>query len=135
MREWASTAHTRAGVNCTACHEIPDGRAGTRAWQDRPGSASCGGCHGGERDGCLRGQHGSPLTPATARLPMKAGAAGKALDCDACHGAHAYDTARAAADACLGCHDDRHSRGFAATRHAEAFARERRGEAAPGTGV
>jgi hypothetical protein len=142
LREWAGTAHAQAGVNCTGCHDVRDEKTGTSAWQDHPGSASCGGCHGDEHDGFRRGQHGvrtalglSPLTPAMARLPMKGDAAGKKLDCEACHGAHTYDTARAAADACLGCHDDRHSRSWPATRHAQAFQKEQRGEAAPGTGV
>jgi hypothetical protein len=142
VREWASTAHAKAGINCTACHELRDAATGMTEWKDKPGSASCGGCHGAEHEGFRRGQHGvrtalglTPLTPAMARLPMKADAGARVLDCDACHGAHAYDTARAAADACLGCHDDRHSRGWSATRHALAWSRERRGEAAPGTGV
>jgi hypothetical protein len=66
---------------------------------------------------------------------MKADAGNRALGCESCHGAHGYDTRRAAADACLGCHDDRHSRGWATTRHALAFRKEQAGAAAPGTGV
>ncbi|MFT3770821.1 MAG: cytochrome c3 family protein [Minicystis sp.] len=142
LREWASTAHARAGVNCRGCHEVRDPASGANVWKNKPGSASCGGCHGGEQASFRRGQHGirtevglSPLTPAMARLPMKAEAGNRALDCESCHGAHAYDTARAAADACLVCHDDRHSRGWATTRHALAFRRERSGATAPGTGV
>jgi hypothetical protein len=129
-------------VNCKACHEVPCGAGGAIAWKDHPGDASCGACHGGEQEGFRSGQHGvrtalglSPLTPAMARLPMHADAAGRALGCESCHGAHTYDTRRAAADACLGCHDDRHSRGWATTRHALAFRKEERGEGAPGTGV
>ncbi|APR78436.1 NrfA-putative nitrite reduction protein [Minicystis rosea] len=142
MHAWSTTAHARGGVGCKACHDVRDAATGTRAWKDHPGTASCEGCHGGEHASFLRGQHGvrtavglSPLTPAMARLPMKPEARGRTLDCESCHGAHAYDTARAAADACLGCHDDRHSRGWATTRHALAFRREQSGAAAPGTGV
>lgn len=138
VRGWAESGHARAGVNCTACHGGPGGGA----WRDHPGGDACRGCHDDEREGFLHGQHGvrvavglSPLTPAMARLPMKPDAAARPLDCEACHGAHAYDTSRAAADACLGCHDDRHSRGWTASRHAVAFRREQRGEADPGTGV
>jgi hypothetical protein len=142
VREWAGTAHARGGVNCTACHEARDPATGMSEWRDHPGTASCTGCHGDEHDGFARGQHGvrgavglSPLTPAQARLPMKPAVAGHALGCESCHGAHAYDLTRAAATACLGCHDDRHSRGWASTRHALAFRREVEGPAAAGTGV
>jgi hypothetical protein len=112
------------------------------AWKDRPGSASCGGCHAEEQEGFSRSQHGvraavglSPLTPAMARLPMLAEARDRALGCESCHGAHAYDRRRAQADACLGCHDDRHSRGWSASRHGRAFRLEQHGAAEPDTGV
>ena len=141
VREWASTAHARAGVNCTHCHETR-GSDGFLRWRDKPGDASCGGCHGDERDGFLRGAHGVrasvgllPLRPSTARLPMKAASHTRALGCESCHGAHGYDTKSAAVEACLGCHDDPHSRGYSATRHARAWQRERRGELAEGSGV
>lgn len=141
VREWAATAHAAAGVNCTACHEVR-AATGRAEWRDRPGSASCGGCHAGEREGFLRSAHGvreavglSPLTPAMARLPMKADAAAHTLGCESCHGAHAYDTRRAAVDACLGCHDDAHSRGYTSSRHAVARRREQSGAAPAGSGV
>jgi hypothetical protein len=142
VREWLGSAHARAGVSCGQCHDVRDPATGMAEWMDRPGGASCGGCHAGEEAGFKSGKHGvreavglTPLTPAMARLPMRGEALGRALGCDACHAAHAYDTARASVEACLGCHDDRHSRAYWATRHAAAWQKERRGEAAPGTGV
>ena len=145
VRAWAGSGHGRAGVSCTRCHGAQDGEArtvATPAWKDRPGSASCGGCHAQEEEGFLHGRHGmrtaaglSPLSPAMARLPMRPEARDAPLGCEACHGAHAYDTRRAAVEACLGCHDDRHSRAYPASRHALLWEREVAGSGAPGTGV
>jgi hypothetical protein len=111
-------------------------------WRDHPGAASCGGCHAGEHAGFLRGVHGArasvglgPLTPAEARLPMRGDAKDRPLDCEACHGAHAYDTTLAAVEACVRCHDDGHSRACATTRHARARGRELGGAAPRGSGV
>ena len=129
--DWLASAHARSGVNCTRCHDIRDARTGMTEWKDRPGGASCGGCHAGEEEGFTRSQHGvrgalglSPLTPAMARLPMRAEAGGRALGCESCHAAHAYDRGVAQAEACLGCHDDRHSRGWSSSRHGLAWKRE-----------
>jgi hypothetical protein len=112
------------------------------AWKDHPGSAGCPRCHAAAAAGFDHGPHGMraaaglpPLTPALARLPMRPEARDTPLGCDTCHPAHAYDTRRAAVEACLGCHDDRHSRGYRATRHALLWAREVSGRGAPGTGV
>jgi hypothetical protein len=93
-------------------------------------------------EGFGHGQHGmrtaaglSPLTPSMARLPMRREAADKPLGCESCHPAHAFDPRAAAVSACLGCHDDRHSRAYRVSRHAAVWEREVLGAAAPGTGV
>jgi Cytochrome c3 len=142
VRAWEGSAHARAGIACTPCHGVPEGATGMIEWKDQPGSASCKGCHAAEEEGFAHSQHGvrpaaglSPLVPAMARLPMRPEARAEPLGCDACHGAHAYDTRRAAVDACLGCHDDKHSRAYRASRHFLLWEREVAGEAAPGTGV
>lgn len=141
-REWAGTSHARGGVNCTHCHVVRDGESGAPGWKDRPGDASCGGCHGSALTGFLRGQHGvraalgiPPLRPSMARLAMKAESRDRTLGCESCHGAHAYDTAKGAVEACLACHDDAHSRGYLASRHAVAWRREQTGAAPAGSGV
>ncbi len=142
VRAWEASAHARAGVTCAGCHVAGEGGAGMLAWNDRPGRALCASCHAEEERGFLHGKHGmrlaaglSPATPALATLPMKPAARAKTLGCTSCHGAHDLDTARAAVEACLGCHDDRHSRAYEASRHFLAWRAEREGEAAPGTGV
>ena len=141
VKAWEGSAHAVAGVSCAACHGVEDA-TGMIEWRDRPGGASCGRCHAHEEEGFLHSRHGmrqaaglSPLVPAMARLPMRPEARDTPLGCDACHPAHAYDTRRAAVDACLGCHDDRHSRGYRSSRHFLLWQRETSGDAAPGTGV
>jgi predicted CXXCH cytochrome family protein len=122
---WRASAHSDAGVGCADCH-APGARA----------EASCARCHGFEDETFRGGKHGvrravglPDLTPADSRLPMKAGAHGT-LWCGTCHDPHSGDTRRAAVDACLGCHDDGHSRAYAASPHARTLARSR-GEERP----
>jgi len=76
-----------------------------------------------------------PMSVAEARIPMKPDAAHRDLSCSSCHDPHSADLAPARVDACLGCHDDRHSRSYEGTPHHETYLAEIRGEAAPGTGV
>jgi hypothetical protein len=122
---WRGSAHADAGVGCFECHA-----------PEAPAEASCSRCHGFEDATFRTGKHGvrravglPDLSPADARLPMKPGAAGR-LGCGACHEPHSADTRRAAVDACLGCHDDRHSLAFAASPHARTLLHSR-GEERP----
>jgi hypothetical protein len=59
-----------------------------------------------------------PMRVGDARRRMKAVVSDRTLGCTSCHGAHAFDTRRAAVDACLGCHDDEHSRSYSTSKHA-----------------
>jgi len=142
LHDWVDTAHARAGINCADCHNVENPVTRTLAWTDRPGHAACAKCHQDETEGFLAGKHGmrlaqnlTPMTPAQARLPMKAGAAHRDLSCVSCHGAHRFDTRPAAMDSCLGCHDDAHSRAYQASPHFALWQDELAGKAAPGTGV
>ena len=90
----------------------------------------------------MAGRHGVRLaqdlvamSPAEARIPMHAEAAGRSLGCISCHTAHRFDTADAAVSACLGCHDDQHSRAYQDSPHHILWRRERAGELPPGSGV
>ncbi len=118
---WRRSAHAGLDVGCASCHE----RSGRLVL--RPGREFCQGCHAFEVDTFLSGKHGlrarlglPALRPRDARLPMKpeAMAGPHRLDCTACHDPHSVDTRPAATRACLGCHDDRHSRSFAVSPHA-----------------
>jgi hypothetical protein len=139
---WAGSAHARAGVNCRDCH-APANADGTRAvWRDRPDHAVCAGCHAREQQGFEAGRHGMrlarqlpPMRPELARQPMKPDAHGRELGCTSCHGAHAFDTRRAAAEACVECHDDRHSRAYVDSPHAHLWRAEQTGRGAAGSGI
>jgi hypothetical protein len=134
---WAGTAHARAGVNCSACHR----EATTASWIAAPAADTCGACHALERASFGLGKHGmrseaglAPMTPTLARLPMRR-VVDTALGCTTCHGAHELSVRRAAVDACLSCHNDRHSLAYEDSRHAELWRLEVSGQAPPGSGV
>ncbi len=134
--EWFSSSHAHGGVNCRDCH------VAAGAWTDHPDTAACGECHAREHDGFLAGKHGmriarklSPMRVAQARQPMRAKAAHETLGCTSCHASHGFDTQHAAADACLACHDDDHTRSWAASPHAALWQAEVQGRAPAGGGV
>jgi hypothetical protein len=137
--DWATTAHARAGVNCTDCH---GGKTGTAAWVENPGFESCKECHDREVAGFLGGKHGmrlaqdlSPMKPGMARIPMHEDAAHRELSCVSCHTDHRFDTRTAAVDACMACHADEHTRNYVNSPHYELWQKEVSGIAEPGTGV
>ncbi|MFK7897947.1 MAG: cytochrome c3 family protein [Myxococcota bacterium] len=135
--EWVSSGHADSGVNCRDCHaqESSD-------WVDRPEIAVCESCHALEHEGFIASRHGMRLaqglpkmTPGESRLPMQEAALDRKLDCNQCHGSHAYDTRFAAAEACQECHVDDHSMAYADSPHAALWERELAGEGPPGSGV
>jgi len=129
--EWSDTTHARAGVNCSDCHV-----AGEKPWSETVDPGACGRCHDAELRGFERGRHGmrhaadlSPMQPARSVLAMRDDASERSLDCAACHASHAFDVRRAAVEACLGCHEDDHSRAYPGSPHALAW------EKSDGSGV
>lgn len=123
LAAWEASAHARAAVNCSGCHVSADGK---NTWQDSVGTARCGDCHEAERDAFHASRHGmkeaaglGPMQVAAARAPMNASAGDRFVGCSSCHGAHGFDTRRAAVDACLECHADDHSRAYRSSRHYE----------------
>lgn len=141
-RNWSETAHAASGVNCSACHVIPEAQGGNGVWNDKPGSTACGQCHGIELEHFQQGKHGmrlrvglTPMTPANARLPMKTKASEKQLSCVSCHAAHRFDTTEAAVESCLSCHDDQHSIAYKQSKHYETWLQEQSGDLPEGSGV
>jgi hypothetical protein len=139
--DWFSTAHAKAGVNCSGCHVDAPADKEPR-WSDRPDHRACARCHSAEAKGFLAGKHGmrieqgiKPMTPGLARQPMKADVRDKPLVCTTCHSAHRFDTRQAAVEACMGCHDDTHTRAYKASSHYALWQRELAGAAPPGSGV
>lgn len=143
LDDWATTAHAGGGVNCSACHLKPD----SGAWLDKPGYERCADCHASESAAFVSGLHGmrldearlgralAPMRVRDARLPMRTDAAGATVTCGSCHGAHRFDTRRAAVEACLGCHDDTHSRAYVDSPHDRLRRLELAGRLPPGSGV
>jgi hypothetical protein len=142
LHDWAGTAHAKAGVNCTDCHEIEDQQAGGKRWSNDLDHSACLRCHAEEVGGFLGGKHGmrltrglTPMTPAQARLPMRSDAAHRELSCTSCHGAHDFSTRHASVDACLSCHNDSHSLAYTGSPHFKLWQAELNGTAAEGQGV
>ena len=141
-QDWLTTAHARAGVNCTACHSVKSEEQPIARWVDRPDHAVCTTCHASETEGFLESRHGmrlaqgmSPMTPEQGRLPMHAEAAGAELTCTTCHSAHRFDTRKAAFESCVSCHSDPHTQAYEGSPHHQLWVRELDGELAAGQGV
>lgn len=158
--DWLASAHAKGGVNCSGCHApgVKSKEEYATRWIDKPDHTVCATCHKDETATFSAGRHGmrlapglmsavdgplgltrkqplTPMRPELARLPMSAKAHGTDLTCTTCHGAHAFDTARAEVEACLGCHDDKHSRAYVGSPHETLAKAERDGAGVKGTGV
>lgn len=141
-KDWLTTAHANAGVNCSACHMQAPEQGAEKVWLENPDHNSCKSCHDMEVKHFVQGKHGMRLgvgldamSPAEARLPMKADALDKKLECNTCHAAHRYDVKAAAVDSCLTCHDDGHSRAYKQSSHYRLWKKELVGELPEGSGV
>ncbi len=137
LADWTETMHARAGVNCMGCH-----KSESSEWMSKPGMETCKKCHEGNVESFLQGLHGmrlasglSPLMPRMAELPMKPHSLHSELNCMACHDDHRFDTQFAAADACLTCHNDRHSLAYNGSSHEKLWRDELSGKGEAGTGV
>ena len=140
--DWLTTAHASSGVNCSACHMIQQSGDEEMSWVEKPDHRGCVQCHDMEVKHFMKGKHGmrlqaglSAMTPAEARLPMKADMADHALGCNSCHQAHRYKTDTAAVDACLACHNDEHSLAYKDSPHYTLWQKEQAGELPEGSGV
>jgi predicted CXXCH cytochrome family protein len=125
FQRWRVSLHAQRDVNCSECH------GQDASFHSFPEDSACTRCHTFETQSFHRGKHGarvavklSPLTPKDARRPMKQAAAKSAITCSTCHEPHSVDTRRAAVEACLGCHDDRHSKNFQGSKHEVLFSAE-----------
>lgn len=153
--DWAADAHAKNGVNCSGCHTR---KSAPKEWIASPGIETCKSCHANQARTFTEGRHGmrlrdglwashdgpfglfkasklTPMTPAQARLPMKAEAAHAELTCNTCHSAHTYDRAAAQVTACAGCHDDKHTKAYFASAHYDLFKKEVAGQVPRGSGV
>ena len=116
-KDWDNSSHALAGVNCQSCHHDKN-----KQWLDKPDQSFCKSCHKPEVKGFLAGKHGmrlkqelTAMSTDMARLSMTED--GHKLSCISCHKDHDFKTDYAAVEACLGCHNDQHSRAFKESRH------------------
>ncbi len=137
---WSASAHARNGINCSACHMssyVADDR-----WNKSPSEAVCKECHAKEQEGFLASRHGmrtaqemSAMSPSFARLAMKQKSHEQSLSCHSCHDSHRYNTVEAAVEACIGCHDDKHTLAYKASPHYQLWQQELAGTLPEGSGV
>ena len=59
----------------------------------------------------------APISPGESHLAFHEESLNASHGCNACHGAHNYETTFAAKDACLSCHKDEHSLSFESSKH------------------
>ncbi|MEM9266491.1 MAG: cytochrome c3 family protein [Cyanobacteria bacterium P01_F01_bin.13] len=123
--QWRGSVHALNDVNCASCHQNEE----TQEFVAVPNHESCQSCHEQSTDTFLLSKHGirllegkPALTPAMARLPMQHDAMQKQMNCNACHDVHTANTVEASVDACLTCHNDKHSLNYKNSKHAELFA-------------
>lgn len=115
-------------------------------WIEKPQVAQCEKCHQSEVAGFKQGKHGmrlavgdtaglgiidtflenndsnkstdmAPITPRESHLQFHNEALDAAQGCNACHGAHSFDTQQASVESCLACHKDEHSLSYEASPH------------------
>jgi len=135
---WETSSHAKAGVNCGNCH-----RANTnQPWRRFPPIENCESCHAREvksfklsRHGMRTAQKLTPMKTSTARLPMHKNNKHSSLSCNSCHTAHDYKTSQSGLEACMACHDDKHTKNYKDSKHYALVLSERAGKSPKGSGV
>jgi len=124
LQQWQNNRHAKGGVNCRKCHTTEETKNNNSNWLNKPNISTCKKCHKEEAKGFLSGLHGMRLkqslpamSPADARQKMKKEAPTQHPGCIACHSSHEFDIQRAAVEACLSCHDDKHSLAYKKSLH------------------
>lgn len=130
QQSWAASTHALANTNCGDCHANNQ-----TEFTSVEIVTMCGNCHTEQRESFTQGKHGQrfsaqlpeefinavgAMSPVEAKIAMKPTAITE-LSCTSCHGAHKLDMHFAATEACLGCHDDEHSRNYRTSAHFKAW--------------
>lgn len=143
LEGWEHSAHALNGINCSECHNTQDS-----GWKNSVAIEDCESCHEDQSMGFKSGKHGMRfavfkeergvdqfMSPALAKLPMKADSLNTELTCNTCHKAHDYQMKEVAVEACIGCHDDEHTKAYKRSKHYEVWQQEMDGQVEEGTGV
>lgn len=125
--------HVDAGLACSACHGAVSEQSSE--WIKSPGIEQCSVCHKSEAEGFQQGKHGMKLaqqlpavSPGDSDMQFKATSRHRQQGCNACHSGHEMNTAVAATQSCLGCHNDQHSTAFTFSPHGQLFVAYQQGE-------
>ncbi|MGH1471655.1 MAG: cytochrome c3 family protein [Cellvibrionaceae bacterium] len=145
LADWHQSDHAKMGVNCTGCHQPQD------QWIDQPSLTECQSCHSVEAEGFLSGKHGmrlsnqlensiysnmNAMTPRESKvLTFNDDSLDKKHGCTTCHSGHVFETKIAAVDACLACHNDKHSQSYKKSTHFSLWEKENTGDLPSGSGV
>lgn len=118
--DFLQSAHSTANMGCFSCHSTSE-----IDWIENPDANQCQQCHEHATRTFHAGKHGMRLaqslpamTPSQGLLPFKSEAQRKQQHCGACHDVHSVNKKVAAVQACLNCHDDRHSTSYSKSPHA-----------------
>jgi hypothetical protein len=138
VEQWQGSAHAKSGVNCSTCHDKPDGPSSSSALTVE----ICSDCHSRQTAGFKSGLHGmklslgmEPMKVLDARLEMRTDALHQDLSCSSCHDPHQPNLKTASVTSCQGCHNDQHTNNYASSKHAALFEKELSGELDEGEGV
>ena len=75
------------------------------------------------------------ISPGECQMAFKDQSLDTVHGCNSCHGAHEFNTQKAAVEGCLSCHNDEHSLAYNDSPHNALWQKELSGEGLPGTGV
>ena len=117
--EWKASLHAQGHANCSDCHQ-----KGKANWV--VDIKVCKHCHDDQFTQWTQGHHGmmeatlqKSMTTDESELLMRSDVHNKTLNCNSCHKQHDYNTLKAEADSCLGCHADEHSVAWTRSEHAK----------------
>ena len=149
--KWQSSVHAKVNANCVDCHQSEENKESDSFIKADKNTdvhsyalknvENCASCHKKQADSFLESKHGmrlahnlSPMSTQLSRLKTDK-SQDKTLSCNSCHDPHSVDVKSAAVDACLGCHQDEHSKAYQQSKHFALWQQEQAGDVEIGSGV
>ncbi len=153
---WEKSIHARTEGNCLDCHyknekvvgssfeeSIKEGTLKKEHFQLSAQDMldKCSTCHKKQVESFIQSKHGMRLPHGLSAMNTQLARANVdkqkniELTCQSCHKPHSLDVTYAAVDACLGCHQDKHSLAYKASPHFKLWEKEVQGKLPSGSGV
>ena len=140
ITQWRASVHAKTGANCDSCHSSTSNTQ-VESFQVVQVADTCRDCHTKQHQAFMESKHGmrlaldlSPMSTDKARIELNR-TADKQLDCNSCHNPHSLNVTEASMQACLGCHQDEHSKNYKKSKHFQLWNAELNGEGKRGSGV